>query len=197
MEIALASGAFAVEDADVALVRRLAAGDERALEEVYARHGRRLYVYALRLTGSEVRAEEVVQDSLVAAWRAARSFRSDSRVSTWLLGIVHNKALNAIRRRQLPTAPLGETLDPPDRAEGTEERFAGVERRRAIERALSDLSPEHRAVLDLVFYEELPLAEVAAVRGCPVGTVKSRLSYAKAHLRRALERAGLRREDLL
>lgn len=197
MEIALVESFEGVEDADVALVRRLAGGDERALEEIYARHGRRLYSYALRLTGSEGRAEEVVQDSLVAAWRSARSFRADSRVSTWLLGIVHHQALNATRRRALPTRPIDESLDPPDAAERIDDRIAGVERRRVIERALAELTPDHRAVLDLVFYEGLPLAEVAAVRGCPVGTVKSRLSYAKARLRRALERAGLGREDLL
>jgi RNA polymerase sigma-70 factor, ECF subfamily len=197
METTLTQGILVGEDRDVALVRRMAAGDELALDELYARHGRRLYAYAIRLTGSESRAEDVVQESLIAAWKAARGFRSQSRATTWLLGIVHNQALNATRRRQLPTEAIDETFDPPDEAERPDERLAVADRRRLLDVALGELSPEHRAVLDLVFYEGLPLAEVAAVRGCPVGTVKSRLSYAKSYLRRALERAGLRREDLL
>jgi RNA polymerase sigma-70 factor (ECF subfamily) len=79
METTLTQGILVGEDHDAALVRRMADGDELALAELYARHGRRLYVYALRLTGSESRAEDVVQESLVAAWKAARSFRSQSR----------------------------------------------------------------------------------------------------------------------
>ncbi len=184
-------------DPDADLVRRLAAGEEAALADLYARYGRRLYVYAYRLTGGEARAEEVLQDSLLAAWQAAPRFRGEAKVATWLLGIVHHQALNATRRKRLPVTELDEAAAAVDEAAWPDRRVEAVDRQRVLRAALDALSPEHRQVLDLVFYQGLPLAEVARVRGCPVGTVKSRLSYAKVRLRAALERAGLRAEDLL
>ncbi len=188
-------GAYANPDLD--LVRRIAQRDERALEALSERYGRRLYAYALRLTQNPDLAGEVLQDTLLAVWQGARSFRGDSRVVTWLLGIVHNQAMNAIRRRSLYVVDL-ETMEAAH-AEGgqPDDEAQALERQATLARALARLSVEHRSVVELVFYQELSLAEVAKVCGCPVGTVKSRLSYAKAHLRRALEGAGLHQEDLL
>ncbi len=190
----------ALADPDVALVRRMADGDEASLRALFASHGQRLFAYAYRLTGSQATAEEVVQDSLLASWRGARSFRGDSRVAAWLLGIVYRQAHSAVRRKRHPAvsldaddgAPEPEAPDPrPDEA------AAEGDRKRAIAEGLSSLSPEHREVLELVFYQGLSLAEVAEVTKRPVGTVKSRLSYAKTQLRAALGRGGHRREDLL
>ena len=188
-------GAYANPDLD--LVRRIARRDERALEALSERYGRRLYAYALRLTQNPDLAGEVLQDTLLAVWQGARSFRGDSRVVTWLLGIVHNQAMNAIRRRSLYVVDL-ETMEAAHAAGGQpDDEAQALERQATLARALARLSVEHRSVVELVFYQELSLAEVAKVCGCPVGTVKSRLSYAKAHLRRALEGAGLHQEDLL
>lgn len=196
METILANPAYA-PDPEAALTERMAAGDESALRALYAAYGRRLYAYARRLTGEELVAEEVLQDSLLAAWRGACSYRGESRLATWLLGIVHRQALNAMRRKRLPAASLEEAAERPDEAADPEHCAEASDRRQTIRRALSGLSVEHRAVLELAFYQGLGLTEIAQVCRCPVGTVKSRLSYAKAHLRRALEGAGLRAEDLL
>ena len=185
-------------DPDVALIRSLAGGDEEALRTLYATHGRRLLAYAFRLTGNRALAEEVLQDSLLAAWRGARSFRGDGRVICWLLGIVHRQALNATRRKRLPGIGLEEA-----EAAGTvlaappADVASAVDRRDALGAAIGALSVEHRAVLELVFYQQLTLAETAQVCGCPLGTVKSRLNHAKARLRQALEQAGRGAEDLL
>ena len=180
------------------LVRRMAAGDEAALQALYAAHGHRLFAYACRLTANRALAEEVLQDSLLAAWRGARGFRGEGRVIAWLLGIVHRQALNATRRKRLASTNLEDAEEagaipaapPADPA-------AALDRERALTAALDELSADHRAVLELVFYQGLALAEAAQVCGCPVGTIKSRLSYAKAHLRRSLESAGIHAEDLL
>jgi RNA polymerase sigma-70 factor (ECF subfamily) len=195
MEIALTQPMSRV-DPDIALVKSMAAGDEDALCALYAAYGRRLFAYAYRLTGSEQVAEEVVQDALLAAWKGARGYRGDSRVATWLLGIVHHRALNAVRRKRLPIDGVERAAAVADGAAGPEAQAEAGERRRALRQALGRLSRDHRAVLELVFYQGLSLAEAAEVVGCPVGTVKSRLSYAKANLRQALAEAGWRAEDV-
>ena len=178
------------ENHDLQQVRRMAAGDEDALREIYAVYGQRLYAYALRLTSDPYLAEDVVQDSLVAAWQGAPRFRGDSKVTTWLLGIVHHKALNAIRARcPSPLDEIQESAAAPGLL--PDEQAAVSEQRRLIRAGLDELSLEHRLTLELVFYQGLSLAEAAEVCGCPVGTVKSRLSYAKASLRRVLSRNGI------
>jgi RNA polymerase sigma-70 factor (ECF subfamily) len=179
---------------DLILMRRIASGDEAALQELYATFGQRLYAYALRLTVDPATAEDVVQESLVAVWQGARRFRGDGRVLTWLLGIVHHKALNAIRgtRRWVDEPEEGAELPGGDPL--PDEAFVQREQRRSVRAGLAQLSPEHRAVLELVFYQGLSLKEASEVCNCPVGTIKSRLNYAKSHLRGVLAREGLGEE---
>jgi RNA polymerase sigma-70 factor (ECF subfamily) len=172
---------------DLELVRRLAAGDEDAVRDLYAAFGQRLYAYALRLTDDPAAAEDATQETLVVAWRTAGKFRGEGRLLAWLLGIVHHMALRGLRHRPQPLETLEETAPAPD--ESPEQRTQAEETRRWVRDGLRDLSPEHRAVLDLVFYQGLTLREVAAVCGIPLGTVKSRLSHARARLRGALGRS--------
>lgn len=182
---------------DRELVKRLADGDASAMRELIADYGQRMYAYALRLTGDPDKAEDVVQDSLVAAWQGAKRFRGSGRLIAWLLGIVHHRAMEGFKRwNRVVEQGLGEAAaelesgDPPP-----EEQTALSEQRRLIRAGLRHLSPEHRAVLELVFYQELSLQEAAQVCGVPLGTVKSRLNYAKASLRGILNRAGFSGED--
>jgi RNA polymerase sigma-70 factor (ECF subfamily) len=197
LETVLVSHAPAI-DPEVALVRSMADGDEGGLRALYATHGRRLLAYAYRLTGSRALAEEVLQESLLAAWRGARTYRGEGRVISWLLGIVHRQALNATRRKALPATSLEEAAQagivPTVPAS---DPSPALDRQQALAAALAELSVEHRSALELVFYQALTLAEAAQVCGCPVGTIKSRLSYAKARVRDSLERAGIGAEDLL
>ncbi|MCL4560885.1 MAG: RNA polymerase sigma factor [Chloroflexi bacterium] len=180
---------------DTDLVRRMSAGDEDALRSLYAAYGQRMYAYALRLTGDPAAAEDAVQDSLVAAWEGASRFRRQSRVIAWLLGIVHHKALNSMRGRQ-PLPFEEESLDPPTQGPQVEEQAVLSEQRRMLREGLAQLSWEHRTVLELVFYQRLSLSEAAEICGCPVGTIKSRLSYAKNCLRNILRLDGLDVEDI-
>ncbi len=172
---------------DIELVRRIVAHDDAALRELYAAYGQHLFAYALRLTGDHAQAEDVVQDALVAVWRSANSFRGDGRLLAWLLGIVHHTAIKALRRRSIPISDEMEASLP---ATGPlpEERVQLDEQARRVQLGLQSLSAEHRAVLELVFYQGLSLKETAEVCGCPVGTVKSRLSYARRKLKGVLSR---------
>ncbi len=182
-------------DSDRELIRQVAAGQPEALRRLYDAYGQRMVVYALRITGDPAAAEEAVQESLVAVWQGAGRFRGESRVIAWLLGIVHHKALNLLRGQGFDSLDA-QPHDPPAGDPLPDEQAAASEQRRLVRAGLESLSLEHRLVLELVFYQGLSLAEAAAVCGCPVGTIKSRLNYAKASLRGALSRAGLNAEDV-
>lgn len=172
------------------LLQRLSARDESALRELYAAFGQRLYAYALRLTSEPALAEDVVQETLVTVWRTAGKYRGEGRVLAWLLGIVHNLALKTLRQRPIPiTDEMETTLSAPEAS--PEMQTQSSEQARWVQQGLQSLSPEHRAVLELVFYQGLSLEETAHVCNCPLGTVKSRLSYARQHLRGVLSRQNL------
>jgi RNA polymerase sigma-70 factor, ECF subfamily len=172
---------------DLNLIRRMQAGDDDAVRDLYAQYGQRLYAYALRLTNDSATAEDVTQNTLVTAWRTARSFRGEGRLIAWLLGIVHHMAMKAIRNRTNYIDDVTEETIREDQP-SPEEQAQVKDERRWVRQGIQNLSPEHRAVLELVFYQELSLNETAQVLNVPVGTVKSRLSYARTHLRGVLTR---------
>lgn len=172
---------------DLDLIRRMQAGDDDAVRDLYAQYGQRLYAYALRLTDDPAAAEDVTQTTLVTAWRTARTFRAEGRLIAWLLGIVHHTAMKAIRNRTNYLDDVAEETVREDQP-SPEEQAQVKDERRWVRQGIQSLSSEHRAVLELVFYQELSLNEAAQVLNIPIGTVKSRLSYARNHLRGVLAR---------
>jgi RNA polymerase sigma-70 factor (ECF subfamily) len=174
------------QEHDLDLIRRMASGDENAMREIYVAYGQRLFAYALRLTNDHATAEDVTQETLVIAWHTAGKFRREGRLIAWLLRIVHHTAMKTLRHTAEQLDTIEETL--PEKNASPEEQAQAEEMKRWVRKGLQDLSTEHRAVLELVFYQGLTLNEVAEVCQCPPGTVKSRLSYARAHLRGVLIR---------
>ena len=125
-------------------------------------------------------------------WRSAGRYRGEGRLIAWLLGIVHHLALKTLHRRSIPLSDeLEENLPAP--IGSLDAQAQARQQARWVHDGLQSLSPEHRAVLELVFYQGLSLAEAAQVSGCPPGTIKSRLSYARQYLRGVLSRQN--RED--
>ena len=172
---------------DLNLIRRMRAGDDDAVRDLYALYGQRLYAYALLLTNDSATAEDVTQNTLVTAWRTARTFRGEGRLIAWLLGIIHHTAMKTLRGDAHYLDDLAEetvSVDQPS----PEEQAQVKDERRWVRQGMQSLSPEHRAVLELVFYQELSINETAQVLNVPPGTVKSRLSYARHHLRGVLTR---------
>ncbi len=172
---------------DLDLIQRLKAGDDDAMREIYSLYGQRLYAYALRLTNDPAAAEDVTQNTLIAVWRSIGSFRGEGRLIAWLLGILHHTAMKSLREVYAGLDPSTEETVP-DHQPSPQEQAEGRERKRWVRDGLASLSLEHRTVLELVFYQGLSLNEVADVLDCPLGTVKSRLSYARQHLRGVLTR---------
>ena len=176
------------DDDDRVLLRRVAGGDEHALRCLYARFRTRLWSYLFyQLDGDAGWTEEVVQDVFLAAWRAADTFRGDAQPATWLFRIAHNLAVNA--RRDRSRRPQAEPLEPADAGDNRADLLVdaphddAVLDRLALATALDRLSLMHREALELVFVQGFSLGEAAAILDVPVGTVKSRISYARRALR--------------
>ncbi len=183
------------EDAwGAALVRRVAAGDPGALEQLYDRYARPAYGLARRITGDPAFAEEVVQEVFLAVWRQPERFRPDrGGFAGWLLAAVHHKAVDAVRReeavRRRALALQALTgLDPSD-APATRTEDAVEERIRGerVRRALRALPEPQREALTLAYYGGYTQREIAALTDTPIGTVKTRMHRAMHHLRTVLD----------
>lgn len=183
------------DPSDAELVRKAQAGDEAALEALLARHQPRLMRFGLRMCGVRADAEDIVQDSMLAAVRTLPDFRGEASVSTWLFTIARSFCIK--KRRRSKFAPASEdSLDDEARGEARrvasggaspEEAALGAELDAAVQSAISTLEPGQREILVLRDVEGLPAAEVAEITGLNVGAVKSKLHRARATLRRTLE----------
>jgi RNA polymerase sigma-70 factor (ECF subfamily) len=175
---------------DEALLEAIVAGDRQAMHVLYLRHNVRVYRFILRLTGNTRLAEDLVSEVFIDVWRRADGFNAKSKVSTWLLAIARNKSLSALRRRseeQLDEDMVAAIEDP---ADDPETRTHCKERSALLRKCLAQLSPDHREVLDLVYYHEKSVDEVAKIVGVPASTVKTRMFYARKRLEKRLALAG-------
>jgi RNA polymerase sigma-70 factor (ECF subfamily) len=183
----------AQETSDEALIGLIADGDKRAMQVLYARHNVRVYRFILRLTSNQSLAEDLVSEVFLDVWRQAEGFESKSQVSTWLLAIARYKALSALRRRtdehldDQTAAAIEDTSDDPETVVNTKDR-ANI-----IQKCLTQLSPAHREVIDLVYYHEKSVDEVAQIVGVPAATVKTRMFYARKRLAELLRMADIDR----
>ncbi|WP_199550690.1 RNA polymerase sigma factor [Streptomyces sp. N35] len=178
---------------------RIRAGDREAFAELYEEHARAVYHHALRLTGDWSAAEEIMSDTFLDAWRTRERVEPEGgSLKPWLLGIATNKAHNANRGRIRRLAFLARCPAPPPGpavAAGAAARIAGTRQLAAVQAALGRLKRPEREVLALCVWAGLDYEQAAQALDIPVGTVRSRLSRARARLRRiADEEVAARRE---
>jgi RNA polymerase sigma-70 factor (ECF subfamily) len=196
-EIVARSGAGPeVDRSDRETMNRLAGGDLGALDQLYEQYGAMAFSIAYRITGDRAAAEDVVQESFLGAWRnAARYVDGRGTVRTWLLSIVHHRAIDAIRRRrptsELPESEAGmpEPLVMPD----TWTEVANGLDRAAIQVALARISEVQREAIELAYFNGLTQTEIAERTGVPLGTVKGRLRLGLQGLRAAMLAIGVDR----
>jgi RNA polymerase sigma-70 factor (ECF subfamily) len=182
-----------VDPLEVQLVERAAAGDRDARSELFARHRDAAFRVALRITGSNQDALDVVQDGFIKAFERLADFERASGFGTWLLRIVTNQALDHLRRRKVrlavsldadedgaPVARVAGDEDPPG------ERLEQREQADRLQRAIDDLPPEQRSAFALYASGDMTYGQIAEIVGVPVGTVMSRLYHARRRLREAL-----------
>src|SRR5215472_14835982 len=181
----------AMDNPEQLLIQRIAEGSREAFEQLYRAWQTRLFRYLLRMVGDSGAAEELTNDTMVAAWKAAPGFKGQSKVSTWLFAIARNKALNSLRRRQPETVEVEEAMAVAASSGGQEQSVSRDRLHTTMKDALQQLSPEHREVMELTFYQELSYQEIAEIMQCPVNTVKTRMFYAKKKLQEILEGRGI------
>jgi len=169
---------------ELALLQRIAGGDRAAFHELFEAYYRRLSRFCTRLLHDPQLVEEVVNDTLMVAWRKAGSFNARSRVSTWIFGIAYRLAMKALASGQLRAREIGSDGAMQGQAgSSVETQLEDTEVRELLEVALMRLSPDHRAVLELAYFMGYSCAEIAAIVECPVNTVKTRLFKARERLR--------------
>lgn len=176
---------------EIIWVRQIAQGDEASFDKLFRCYAPRIFRFAMSYLNDRAHAEEVVQETMIAVWKSAKNYKEQSQVSSWILGIARNKALDRARARQREPELIQEKLDRRASTCATPEQITKRETQaERIRAALEKLSPEHREVLMLAFYDDLSYSEIAQILGCPEGTVKSRVYYAKEQLKKILSAGG-------
>jgi RNA polymerase sigma-70 factor (ECF subfamily) len=178
---------------DEVLIARIAGGDRLAMQVLFARHQVRVYRFVLRLVRNEATAEDLISEVFLDVWRQAGKFEGRSAVSTWMLSIARFKALSALRRK--PEQELDEetAAQIEDHADNPETALAKKDKAAVLRQALSKLSADHREIVDLVYYHEKSVEEVAEIVGIPEATVKTRMFYARKKLSEILKEQGIDR----
>ena len=180
------AAATAAEQTEVKLIVRVAAHDLRAFEELYRTYHGRLTRFLQRLTRRrDAFVEELLNDTMLVVWKRADSYNGRSKVSTWIFAIAYRKALKAWRRVDDPIedheAEQHASADP-----GPEQQLEQRQLSNVLGCALRELTPEHRAVIELTYFQGAGYSEIAQIVGCPVDTVKTRMFHARRRLRALL-----------
>jgi len=178
---------------DETLIVRIADGDRLAMQVLFARHHVRIYRFVLRLVHNQATAEDLISEVFLDIWRQAGKFEGRSAVTTWMLGIARFKALSALRRRHEDELDeeMAERVE--DQADDPETALAKKDKGAVLRQCLTALSAEHREVIDLVYYHEKSVKEVAEIVGIPEATVKTRMFYARKKLSELLQEQGVER----
>lgn len=174
-----------VGEADLALIRRISEKDREAFEILYRRYYPRLYHYLRHILRREEIVCEILNDVMIVVWQRAGTFKARSKLSTWILGIAHNKAVKTLTRISRDPRPVA-----PEVIESLEDPAPVNERARRelvmiLRSALEGLSAEQRVVIELTCHYGYSYKEIARMTGVPVNTVKTRMFYARKRLREA------------
>jgi RNA polymerase sigma-70 factor (ECF subfamily) len=178
---------------DLDLVRRIALGDRVAMRVLYGRHHLKVHRFITSILRDAGLAEDLVNDVFFDVWTQAGRFEARSSVSTWLLGISRFKALSARRRRREDELDDEMAEAVPDTADTPETVAAKSDKAGELRRCIGALTPEHRAVVDLVYYHDKSVEEVAMILEIPEATVKTRMFYARKKLSELMAAAGIDR----
>ena len=184
------------DSSDDTLVVQIAQRDKRALQQLYSRHHVRIYRFALRFLNDEAAAEDIVSEVFIDVWRQAERFEGRSQVTTWLLAIARNKALSLLRRRSSEELDdeVAEFIEDP--SDNPEAAMLKSQRASMLQDCLTQLSPAHREIVDLVYYHEKSVEEVAEIISVPANTVKTRMFYARKRIGELMAAKGISRAQI-
>lgn len=178
---------------DEVLVQLVAGGDKDAMRALFARHNVRVFRFLTRIVGNDATAEDLLNEVFLEVWRNAGRFEARSQVSTWILAIARFKALASMRRRQHDELDDEASEMIEDTTDNPEVTVQKTERSALLQQCLQQLSVAHRQVVDLVYYHEQSIEEVAEIIGVPASTVKTRVFYARKRIAELMAERGLDR----
>lgn len=172
-------------DDEAALIARVAGHDEAAFESLYRAYYPRLRHFLLRMMRRPALVEDVLDETMLVVWRKARTYNHASRLSTWIFAIAYRQSLKALHRGDglLEHEDADQLRSPQQGPDGELQRWQVSGQLRA---AIAALSAEHRAVIELTYYQGYACREIAAIMQCPVDTVKTRMFYARRRLKTLL-----------
>jgi len=174
------------DEEEMLLLARIGQRDREAFEQLYRLYHSRLTRFLMNLVRRPPMVEEVLNDTLMVVWEKPNSFNGDSKFSTWVFAIAYRKAMKALRRQDVPMEDEEAKRRPSEEAD-PEQSFAQSRVHGLLIKAMSELSSDHRAVVDLTYFHELGYREIAEILNCPVDTVKTRMFHARRHLRKRME----------
>lgn len=182
--------------ADEALVALIAAGDKNAMRTLFMRHSARVFRFLLRIVDNAAAAEDLASETFIEVWRQAGRFEARSKASTWLLGIARHKALSSLRQRRFDQLDDGAFALVADQSDDPETDAQRHSRSAVLRDCLRQLPPAQRALLDLIYYHEQSIADVARIVGVPENTVKTRAFYARKRVAQLMAERGIERASL-
>jgi RNA polymerase sigma-70 factor (ECF subfamily) len=174
---------------DEALIKAISAGDQAAMRTLYARHNDRVFRFIARMVTDAGRAEDLVSEVFIDVWSQADRFEGRSQVSTWILSIARFKALSALlaqRRRRVAELDENAMEMIEDTADTPEQSVLNQDCSAQLRACLAQMSREHREIINLVYYHEKSVEEVAKIIQMPKNTVKTRMFYARKRLAQLL-----------
>lgn len=178
---------------DKRLIQQVACGDREAFEDLYSRTYGMVARYVTGFVGDESLAEDVIVQTYTVVWQKAKGYRGDGRLTTWIIGIARNIAFKEFRKKGT-TAAFDEAHIAPDVDSYRKPEKNDIQKK--MKRAITALSPKHREVLELVFFQGLNYTEVSEIAGTPVNTVKTRVFHAKKALKDELSKRKITRHDI-
>lgn len=176
----------ASEAVELALLAGIRRGRRADFDALYRLYHPRLWRFLTHLMRQPEAIEEALNDTLLVVWQRADSFDGHSKLSTWIFGIAYRKGLKALSRQDLPLDE-DEADEAADPGPGPEQQLNLIQLRGRLREAMAELSPEHRAVVELCYFHDMAYGEIAEVVGCPPETVKTRMFYARRRLRLLLD----------
>lgn len=182
-----------VEDStDGQLLASLGKGDKDAMGTLYKRYERPLYAFLTKTLRDREAAAEVLNDTMLDVWRQAGRFEGKSSVSTWIYSIAYHKAVSWLRKRREVSLDEEVANAIEDQGPSPSSGLEAEDLSQAIAREMEKLSVDHRVVLQLAYFHEFSVSEIAETLDCPENTVKTRMFYARQRLKTLLEAAGIK-----
>ncbi len=183
----------AADQQDRELIARIRDEDQTALQDFFVRHRTGVFRFIVRLVRNEAVAEEITNEVFLEVWRHASRYEGRSAVTTWLLTIARNRAVSALRKRREASWDEDKAAELEDDGDTPEVTAQKTDKAAALRDCIGRLSADHSEIIDLVYFQEKSVGEVAEIVGIPDATVKTRLFYARKKLSEFLKEAGIDR----